>query len=340
MRTQLLSIALMLVAASTVHADGKPPEPAAATAITLPGTAPIGMDYLAYDSAQHRVWVPAGNSGKVDVIDTATGKLTAIDGFATLPSTRPGRPNMGPSSASVGDGVVWVGNRGDNKVCAFDARSLEKRACAQLAGMPDGVQYVAATHELWVTTPRDQTITIVDVKGKLPGTPATIKLEGDPEGYALDGARGLFYTNLEDKDKTLTIDLKTRKVTATWPAGCGADGPRGLVLDSARKLLLVACSDGANALDLAHDGKIVGHLKTGKGVDNLDYNAARKLLYIASSQDALLTIASVADNGALAAVTTVKTSKGARNPVLDSAGTAYVSDSANGKVLVIPAPAK
>src|SRR5437773_9424101 len=132
----------------------------AATSIALPGGPPVGMDYLVYDAANHRVWVPAGNTGKVDVVETATGKVTSIGGFATAPSPRPGRPAMGPSSATVGDGVVWVGNRGDNRVCAFDARTLEKRACVQLATMPDGVQYVAATRALWMTTPRDGTLTI------------------------------------------------------------------------------------------------------------------------------------------------------------------------------------
>ena len=40
--------------------------------------------------------------------------------------------------------------------------------------------------------------------------------QGEPEGFAVDDARGLFYTNLEDKDRTLAIDLKTRQITKTW----------------------------------------------------------------------------------------------------------------------------
>jgi DNA-binding beta-propeller fold protein YncE len=309
------------------------------TAIALPGGPPVGMDYLVYDATNHRVWVPAGNTGNVDVVDTATGKVTPIGGFPTIPSPRPGRPHMGPSSATVGDGVVWVGNRGDNRVCAFDGRTLEKRACVQLSAMPDGVQYVAATHELWITTPRDRTLTIVDVKGPAPSVAATIKVDGEPEGYALDGARGLFYTNLEDKDRTLTIDVKARKVVANWPAGCGEDGPRGLAVDGARHLVLVACTDGAVALDLAHEGKRLGRIKTGKGVDNIEYVAARKLLYIASGEDATLTIASVADGGALATVATAPTAKRARNAVVDASGTAYVADSAGGKLIVVKPPA-
>jgi DNA-binding beta-propeller fold protein YncE len=203
--------------------------------------------------------------------------------------------------------------------------------------MPDGVQCVASTRELWATTPKDQTLTIVDVRGA-PKVAATIKVDGDPEGYALDGARGVFYTNLENKDRTLAIDVKTRKVVADWPSGCGGDGPRGLALDAARRLLMVACTDGLVTLDLKHDGKLLGRLKTGKGVDNLDYFAPRKWVYAASREDGALTIASVADDGSLKVVATAPTVKGARNAVVDAAGTAYVADSAGGKLIVVKAP--
>jgi DNA-binding beta-propeller fold protein YncE len=308
---------------------------AATSSIGLPGGPPVGMDYLAYDQHNGRVWVPAGNTGNVNVIDTATGKVSTVGGLATAPSPRPGRPNVGPSSATVGDGVVWVGNRADKQVCAFDGWTLGKRACVRLPSMPDGVAYVSSTHEVWVTTPRDGTITILDVAGKEPAVAATIKLEGSPEGYAVDAARGVFYTNLEDKDRTLAIDIKQRRVTSNWAAGCGGDGPRGLALDGARRLLFVACTDGAVALDLAHDGKPGGRLKTGAGVDNIDYLPGRNLLYVASGKDATLTVARVAAGGALTAAASAPTAKGARNPVVDANGTAYVADTAGGRIIVV-----
>jgi DNA-binding beta-propeller fold protein YncE len=107
--------------------------------------------------------------------------------------------------------------------------------------------------------------------------------------------RSVFYTNLEDKDKTLAIDIKTRKVAATWSPGCGAEGPRGLAIDGARRLLFVACTNGVVTLDLAREGKVVSHLKTGAGVDNIDYFPPRNLLYVASGKDAVLTIARVGE---------------------------------------------
>jgi DNA-binding beta-propeller fold protein YncE len=299
--------------------------------IALPGGPPVGMDYLAYDAAHDRVWVPAGNTGNIDVVDTGSGKVTPIGGLATAP--RAGGSAMGPSSATVGDGVVWVGNRGDNQICAYDAASLQKKSCVKLASMPDGVQYVAATRELWVTTPAIDSLTIVTE-----GNTAVIKVDGEPEGYALDGTRGLFYTNLEDKDRTLALDIKTRKIVGDWPAGCGGDGPRGLALDVERRFLFVACTDGAAVLDVGHGGKKLARLTTGKGVDNLDWFAPRKRLYIASRQDGKLTIVEVGDDGKLRVVSTAATAPGARNAIVDKNGTAYVPDSARGGLVVIKAP--
>lgn len=306
-----------------------------ATAISLPGGPPVGMDFLAYDRDTNRVWVPAGNTGNVDVIDVATGRVTAIGGFPTAPPRRPGRPRMGPSSATVGEGVVWIGNRGNNQLSGYDAKTLAPKGVVQLPSMPDGLAYAKSTHELWATTPGDQTITITRVHGETPGTLATIKLEGAPEGYAVDDAKGLFYTNLEDKDRTLAIDIGARKVVSNWPAGCGSEGPRGLALDTAHRWLFVACTHGVVTLDLAHHGKVLGRITTGGGVDNPEYDARKRLLVIASGADGEMVIARVDDKGVPLKTSSVPTAKGARNPVLDTRGNAYVEDSTNGRLLVI-----
>jgi DNA-binding beta-propeller fold protein YncE len=285
--------------------------------------------------------VPAGNTGSVDVVDVATGKVTAIGGFPTAPSPRPGRPNRGPSSAAVAGGQVWIGNRADDTLCPVDAQTLARGTCLRLRSAPDGLAFVATTGELWVTTPRDQTITVVDVSGKKPAPTATIKIDGDPEGVAVDAARGLFYTNVEDKDRTLAIDVRTRKIVASWPAGCGAAGPRGLTLDGERLLLFVACTDGAVAFDLRKNpGHEVGRLKTRAGVDNIDYAPKRGLLFVSSGADAKLTIARVSAAGALAAVGSSPTAPGARCVVVDANGTAYVADSAGGRLIVVKPPSQ
>lgn len=307
--------------------------------LALPGAPAEGvsLDYLAIDRGRHRVWVPAGGTGNAVVIDTTTQEIRTIEKFPTKEIERNGQKRtVGLSSATVGDGVVYVGNRADMSVCAVDAGSLERRGCVTLSGSPDGVAYVARTKEVWVTTPRDESIVILDVAE--PGSPkiaATVKLDGAPEGYAVDDGHGLFYTNLEDKDRTLRIDVATRKTTATWRPECGEDGPRGLALDPSGSWLMVACPNHVEALAAGKDGRIASKVDTGEGVDNLDYVAARHELYAAAGRAGTLTIATLGSKGKLQRTATVATAQGARNAVAADDGTAYVADGREGKILAV-----
>ena len=70
------------------------------------------------------------------------------------------------------------------------------------------------------------------------------------EGYAPDAKRGRFYTNLEDKDTTVAIDLATHATVATWKTGCGEDGGHGIVLVERDGFLVVGCSARIVVLDL------------------------------------------------------------------------------------------
>ncbi len=343
----LLLMAAVPAAGSDTAPSAPAPGPAVSgsevTALSLPGAPPggVALDYLAIDRARHRVWVPAGGTGNTDVIDTRTQDIRQVEKFPTTEVERNGKKRVvGPSSATVGDGVVYVGNRGDSSVCAVDATALTRGGCVTIPSMPDGLAFIARTKEVWVTTPRDQSIVVLDVSN--PGMPklaGSIKLDGEPEGYAVDDGRGLFYTNLEDKDRTLRIDTSTRKVTATWMPACGEDGPKGLAIESKDQLLMVACPDHVEVLAAMTDGRILSKLDTGEGVDNIDYLPGRRLLYAAAAGAARLTVARLDEPGALKQFATRATSKGARNAVATDDGIAYVADGPDGKILVVR-PAK
>jgi DNA-binding beta-propeller fold protein YncE len=167
---------------------------------------------------------------------------------------------------------------------------------------------------------------------------STIPLPGQPEGYALDDTRGLFYTNLEDKDRTLVIDTKSHKIVSTWTPGCGDAGPRGLSVDGPRGQLFVACTDHVVTLDTAHQGAIVGTLDTGGGVDNIDFHSSRRRLYVAAGKAARLTVAQVGDSGSLTPIATAPIGPGSRVVVVDNVGKAYVADSAGGQLLSVSVP--
>jgi hypothetical protein len=326
-------------AGSAVSVASPPPATLAATSVPLPGaTGPVSIDYLVADRPNARVWVPVGDTGSADVLDVTTKTFTRVDGFKTAEREMRGKKRIaGPSAAAVGDGVVYVGNRATSEVCAVDAKSLKRGKCLKLASATDGVAYVASAKEVWVTTPHDESITVLDASTPAAPKPKmVIKLGGDTEGYAVDEGRGLFFTNLEDKGGTLVVDVKTHKLTATWNASCGSAGPRGLAIDPARGYLFVACTDHVQVLDEGHDGAPLGKLDAGAGVDNLDYLASRGLLYIASGKAATVTIAHADDGGLLSVVATGTTATGARNAVVDARGTAYVADAAGAQLFILP----
>src|SRR5262249_23645588 len=179
------------------------------------GLGDVSMDYIAFDPATNSLWVPGGNTGAVDVVDVASGKVRQIQNLPTSQvEARGGTRVLGPSGVSIGDGVVFIGNRGGSDVCAYDARNLARVACGHLRSRPDGVAYVSPTKEVWVTTPGEQSVRVLDAKTLV--QKAKLTYPGNPEGYAVDAKRGRFYTNLEDKDRTVAVDLKTHETLATW----------------------------------------------------------------------------------------------------------------------------
>lgn len=324
------------------------PGPAAGTGsfatstLALPGASADGvfMDYLLYNPRTNTVWAPAGNTGLVDVVDVSTGKLSRIEGFPTQEIERRGvKRRVGPSAAALGDrGTVYVGSRGDSTICAVSETSLVKGTCTKLDSMPDGVAYVAKTREVWVTTPRDNSIRVLDAttlaqKDKLP-------FEGNPEGFAPDNARGRFYTNLEDKDVTLAIDLASHKTVATWKPNCGEDGPHGLRLVEPEGILLVACSGRVESLDVAHDGAQLGSIDTGDGVDDFDYTVADRHVYVGAAKAAKLTVALLDPKGGLSLLASVPTSEGARNGVVTADGRVYLAHSKASELVVVTPQAK
>src|SRR5215467_9970137 len=193
--------------------------------INLPAaTGAVALDYFAYDRATGKLWVPASNTGSVDVIDGETSTVSQITGFPTGEIERRGRKiTVGPTAASIGDGVVYIGDRGDSTLCIVDARTLARGECVPVSEdrtvTPDGVVYVPTTREVWVTlrvksgdNAAAKSLTIFDASDPHHLKSKTkIPLENLAEGYAVDNERGLFYTNIEDAEKTVAINMPSHK---------------------------------------------------------------------------------------------------------------------------------
>lgn len=300
----------------------------------------ITNDYITYDARTNKVWVPAINIGAVYVIDVGNEEIHEIKGFATKETSFPnGRTGVqGPSGVYVGDGVVYIGDRADQSICAVDEKTLERKNCGHIDSTPDGVAYVAPTDEVWVTSPRDNTVRILDAKTLEQKTKLTFP--GRPEGYAVDARRGRFYMNYEDKDLTTAIDLKTHETVEKWQPNCGPDGPHGLQIDPNSGYLFVACSTETKVLNAGGNGQVLSSIDTGDGVDDINYSPATHLLYIGAPKDGKLTVARVDATGKLSVVAVVPTHLGERNGVVAGNGTVYMAHARpgnfTGMVVVVP----
>src|SRR5213075_1181886 len=197
--------------------------------INLPGaTGAVALDYFAHDRATGKLWVPASNTGSVDVIDEKTDAVSQITGFPTGEIERRGKKiTVGPTAASIGNGVVYIGNRGNATLCVIDAKTFTRGECVPSSPdrgvTPDGVLYVAATREVWITTrptlgadpAAAKSLQVFDAsdpqrlkwKSKIP-------LDNLAEGYAADNDRGLFYTNIEDAGVTVAVAVRSRDIVA------------------------------------------------------------------------------------------------------------------------------
>ena len=199
--------------------------------------------------------------------------------------------------------------------------------------MPDGLAFVSETHEVWATTPRSNSLTIIDAHDVAHlKVAAKVTLDGEPEGYAVDG-HGHFITNLEDLDRTAIFDVKTRKEIQRGQPGCGEEGPRGIAIDASAHALFVACKDHVAALDLADGLKLLATVPTGAGVDNIDYVPSLHQVFAAGGHAATLTIARFTGK-AFEKLATIPTSEGVRVVVAAPNGTAFAADSKNGRLLV------
>lgn len=323
---------LALGVAGAAHAD--------LTALPFPlppGTTNAGFDDINFSVALNRVIVPAGKSGKLFLIDPATGAMETVAGFGATPL--PGGRGGGTTSAGAGAGYIFAIDRSNRTLVAVDPATRTIACSVTLAGGPDIVRYVAPTSEVWVTEPHDARIEIFSFTvtgGPTLAHVAEITVPEDaPEALVVDGPRHRLYTN-QESGTTFGIDLATRTIVTSWPIGCG---PRGLAIDEKAGFLFVACEEGqAAVLDLNHGGKELGRITVGAGIDLFDYSAPLHHLYLPGSGSKSMAIVGVSSRGALTLLGTVPTAERAHACATDGWGRVWVTDSMHGRLLLVHDP--
>jgi hypothetical protein len=338
MKTALAFLLLASVASAQAPAVQPAPPPVTLTAEPFPlpgGEGGIGLDDLAFAPGLRQVVVPAGGTGRLDLIDPESRKLREIPGFRK--DTPAGAQHGGgTTSADEGQGFLFAADHTALRLEVVDPAKGAIVAGAPLGGSPDYVRYVASAHEVWVTEPDKERIEIFTLSDATPPVPihkAFLAIPGGPESLAIDNRAKMAYANLW-KTSTVVIDLATTAIVHTWPNGCL--GSRGLALDAPHQRLFVGCAEGgADLLATGHKGAILDRFRFGAGTDIIAFNPTLSHLYVPAAKTGQMAIVRVSRENEMKLVGTAVTAVGAHCAVADDHRQVWVCDPKGGRMLVV-----
>lgn len=263
-----------------------------------------GTDYISVEPDTGRVFV--ARSTHVMVVDGATGKV-----LADIPNT----PGVHGAGFSPKAGHGFTTNSGDETVTMFDLKTLAVLRQIKVGPGLDGIMYDAPDDKIILTNHSRPKGTLTAIDPKSGDIVATVELEDtSPEGAAADG-KGHIFVNNESKNTIQVIDVKTWKVTASWPlAPC--DGPTGLAYDKDSNRLFAGCNKTSVVVD-ASTGKVVASITNGTRVDALGWDASKKLMFIPNGGEGNVTVVHQDSPDKYTVVETVPTVAGAKTICVD-----------------------
>ncbi len=304
------------------------------TSVKLPDTPPgIGFDDLRYSASLHRVLVPSGRSGRLNLIDPDTLAVTSITGFSAKTDYGGGHDD-GPTSVDEARGMLYVTDRSNQSLVVVDPAKRAVISSVNVSAEPDYVRFVATTNELWVTEPGADQIEIFKLGSDgVPVADATIRVDNGPESLVIDATHGRAYTHRWQKT-TVAIDVSTRATVGEWSNGCASS--RGIALDEQRGWLFSGCNEGTVAvLDVAHDGKILSQIERGSGFDVMGYNPRLGHVYLAGGACSCIVMLGVSKQGQLSFLERASAPSSTHCAVADDVGSAWVCDPDAGRLLRI-----
>ncbi len=231
------------------------------------------FDLLETDAANHRLLVPHGGNGSLDIFDLSTGLL--IKQIAT------GGANGVAIDAR--DGKYYVGAGDANAVVVIDSQTLAVVVTIPLGGPVDAMAFdskrgiVYAGHDdgtqVWaIDTATDKLVN-------------TITVPEGPEIVEYDPQTDRVYQNIKSSPLMLVIDPQTRAIESrvdTSPAGA----PHGLAIDFASGHLFTVGDGKLAEIDLKTN-KVIALADVAARVDQIAFDPTHKRIYCASGSGTL-----------------------------------------------------
>jgi DNA-binding beta-propeller fold protein YncE len=237
--------------------------------IAVPGD--YGWDYAATDTDGRRLYV--GHDKEVTVIDLDTDTVVGRVG---------GGEDMHGAAIAREFGRGFISESNPGSVVIFDLKTLNRIAEVPVGKDPNLIMVDHKTGRIFTADRGDKQVSAIDAKtGKVVGTVGPF--DGRTEHGASD-EKGHMFLNLQDKALLLRIDTQALKVLNTWNvAPCGQ--PSAMDMDKKNERVFIGCRSGAFAAVDGDTGKVITTLPIGPGVDALEFDSAKRLIYVSSGGD-------------------------------------------------------
>jgi len=304
---KLLKIGLVLVVAVGLFAGGESPAKPADGPYAFLKEIPVGgaggWDYASVDVAARRLYVTHGTKVIVididkDVVVGEIGPTPGVHGFAI--------------ASELGRG--FASNGQESKAAVVDLKTLQILSKVDTGQNPDCILFEPGHKEVYTFNGRGNSATVFDAASGAVKT--TIPLSGKPEFAQVDVKAGRIYNNIEDKNEVAVIDTATHQVVANWSIAPGEEAS-GMAFDVAHHRLFIGCSNNLMVMMDSTNGKVLGSLAIGPGVDANAFDPGTGYAFASSGGDGTMTVAKVDDAGKLVLVQTVKTNRGSRTMTID-----------------------
>jgi len=217
-------------------------------------------------SGEHAVFVSEGSSGRVALIDLASGdRRIAIDlnqnGYHDSVS--------GDLAVDAARGVFYVADQANSRVVAVETRNRRIVASVALGGQPSALALSPDRKKIYVTQPESESLSVIDAsEPTAPKVEAVVRMGSSPS--AVIAAAGRVYVSNAGDDTITVIDAHANRVETEIPIRIPGLSqlrgvlPAGLAFDEKTGWLLVAES-GINAVGVVdtHFSKVLGHIPAG-----------------------------------------------------------------------------
>lgn len=280
----------------------------------IPIAGDTGWDYITADSAGRRLYVPHGIEVVVLDLDSGAvvGKVTGLRGAHGVAVA----PEFGRGFISSTD---------PGSVTIFDLNTFVVIDKVRVGDDPNGIIYDAKLKRVFSADRGSNRLTAIDAQtGKIAGT--IEDLGGRTEHLAADG-KGSVFLNMQDVGKLHKLDVKTFKIARTWDLLPTCAQPSSMDRDVAHDRLFIGCRGGGQsqpaapsllAVVDAANGKIVATQPIGPGVDALEFDPAKGLIFVSTGGgEGTLSIFHQDNPDRYSLVQNVKTLPGARTMALD-----------------------